>query len=330
MNKINTTVLILLILQLVFFIGCKENLKVYNIKKNESIDSVADSILFLSVKCLTADNENLYFTDTYSDRIICLNNGNFSLNYIIGNRGMGPKELLGINQFAIADSLITVLNGGNNRINIFKKDGSLYHEYSLANLDIYFDTGYRFYFERNKISGYSSLGASPLTTYAMDNQAQTFWGTKFEFASESQTAVRNGRHLGFFKGRYLSVSDNLPIIEIYDAHSHVLLDKYDYSQIPTVAKSLKQIAKKNTVASNSYFVICEDLYITNGHLYILIADYKDGYSVNEIIEFELEPIVKPKSILKLSGKVYSTFCINKGELYGYNSLDNAIEKFSLP
>lgn len=248
----------------------------------------------------------------------------------IGKSGEGPGELFGINQFAINDSSIAVINGGNYRINIFKTNGTLLKEYALVNQVIYFHTLYRFLYNGTKLIGCSSLPDSPLTIYDIDTGKQVLFGEGYKYHSPIQNAIRNGRFISLFKNSYMVVSDNMPFIEIYDRSTNQLINKYNYSSVNCVNESLKAIENQKEQYENSYSNLCEDVYIDNENLYILVANFKDKYFVNEIIRFKLSPQIVPTAIIKLPGNIYSTFCISDTLLYAYNSSKNTLEKYTMP
>jgi hypothetical protein len=247
----------------------------------------------------------------------------------MGKRGQGPNELLDIHQFAIKDSLVVVLNG-NNRINIFNINGELLEEHSLVDVSIRFGTGHRFYFNGKEIIGSSSLADNPLTIYNIYTREQTFFGEKYEFSTSEQTAIRNDRFICILKNKCIAVSDNLPFIEVYDLDTKKLIEKYDYSKIKEIEKSLKAIERKESQDSNSnsYYTLCRDICIVNDCMYLLFVNHGEEHRVDKIIKFELMPSIKPVSIIELSGKTYSSFCISDNFVYGYNSRENTIEQYT--
>lgn len=327
-SKIRFSILISCVL--VLFNSCQNQLPEINLSKELSVDVIADSIYFLNVGCMTSHEGEIFFINGHEDNIITLNE-DLSLIKIIGTRGQGPNELLGLNKFSIKDSLMAVLNGGNNRINIFNLNGRLLKEHGLNNTDIRFHSGYRFVFNGREIIGSSSLADTPLTIYNINNQRQSFFGEKYEFPLLSQATIRNDRHTLISDEGFIVVSDNMPFIEVYDIKTNMLKYKYDYSTIGQVGRSLNEIKNKGrqNQGSNSYYTLCQDVYFADNYLYILFANYTNGYRVNELVKFELTSSIKPISILKLPGKIYSSFCVSKEFIYGYNSAENTIERFKL-
>jgi len=308
--------------------NCQDRLPIVKLTREKSIDILSDSILFNNVECLTSNSNNLFFTNAFYDQIVRLDES-LSLIKMMGERGEGPNMLLGINQFAIKDSLIAVLNG-NNRINIFNINGELVEEHSLVGVTTYLGTGHRFFFTGKEIIGSSSSAKKPLTIYNIYTKEQTFFGEKYEFSTSHQTAIRNDRFVCISKNQCIAVSDNLPFIEVYDLNTKELIEKYDYSKIKEIEKSLKAIERKESQDSspNSYYTLCRDICIVNDCLYLLFIDFSEGFEVNKIMKLELTPSIKPVSIIELSGKTYSSFCISDNFVYGYNSRENTIEQYA--
>lgn len=313
---------------LISFNNCQQNkLSVIKLKKEKSIDILSDSTLFSNVECLSVNKGAVFFTNTFYDQLVNLDE-TLSLIKTIGTRGQGPNELLDINQFAIQDSLIVVLNG-NNRINIFNINGELLEEHSLTGIPIRFDTGHRFHFNGEEIIGSSAFSENPLTVYNIYTNEQTFFGEKYKFALSNQTAIRNDRFVRVFGDKCVAVSDNMPFIEIYDLKSKENIEKYDYSTIYEIEKSLKAIERKDK-NPNSYYTLCRDICLVDDYLYVLFISYAEKFEANKIIKFELVPSVNPVSIIELPGEIYSSFCISDYFVYGYNSRDNTIEQYLWP
>jgi len=147
--------------------------------------------------------------------------------------------------------------------------------------------------------------------------------------------MRNKRLVGKIDSSFIVVSDNMPIIEVYDDKSLDLIHQFDYSYIPQI-KSLIIFEKTNPIErEDSYRCISEDMCITNNHLYISIytrnKSVHDSY-LNLIIKFEIKPEIKPVSVLKLPGRWFTTFCVdeNDGIIYAYNNPDNSIGAYLIP
>lgn len=323
MNRI-----LIIICTLLLFSNCTEKLPTIELILEKKVDALEDSILFANLKCLTMHNGNLFVTDISNNQLICMDK-ELNLVMTIGKAGSGPGELLEINQFAIKDSSIVVLNGGNYRINIFKTDGKLIKEYSLINSAIHFHTAYRFGYVGTQLIGCSSLPDTPLDIYDIHTGKQTLFGEAYKFSSPVQEAIRNGRFVALFKDSYIVVSDNMPYIEVYNDKTKKLTAKYDYSSIRSVERTLKAVDEYNKKYDNSYSCICEDIYVDNDYLYILFANFGEKYAVNEIIKFKLSPKITPSAIIKLPGKIYSSFCVADTHLYVYNKSKNMLEKYKM-
>lgn len=321
-------ILVLLIICF-FFIQCsREKLPVCNLIESKLIDIVSDTLLFNDIKCLTYYEDRLYFTNPVYDQIVSLNK-NLDLERIFGKRGKGANELLGINQFAVHDSLISILNVSNGRVNVFSTNGEYISETPLGN-SILFDPSYRYCFMDTVIIGCSSVAEAPLSKYYIYKKELTLFGETYEFLTPRQTQIRNNRFTAKIDNGFIVVSNNLPYIEIYSQDSLRKTIKYDYSDIFQVKKTLRAIEEKSDNDDNSYRHICEDICVTNQHLYILLIDYSNNdFNVNQIIKFEIYPIIKPVSILKLPGKYFTTFSVSEedGIIYAYHYTENTLGKY---
>lgn len=302
-----------------------EKLPVYNLVKSKQVDVIVDTLFLHDIKCLTFYDEKLYFSNPVYDQIISLNK-NLEFERIFGRKGKGPNELLGINQFAIHDSLISVLNVSNRRVNVFLTSGISASETLIGN-SILFDPSYRYCFIDTTIIGCSSIAETPLSKYNIYTKKQTLFGKTYEFPTPKQTLIRNNRFTAKIDNKLIVVSNNLPYIEIYNQDSLEQIVQYDYSSILQVQRSLRAIEKKPDQEDNSYRHLCEDIYVTNRHLYILLIDYSNNdFNVNQIIKFEVFPVIKPISVYNLPGKYYTTFCVSEedGVVYAYHYTDNTL------
>ena len=313
-----------------FFAQCtREKLPVYYLAESKQIDVIADTLLFVDINCLTFHDEELYFTNPVTDQIVSLDR-NFNLKKILGKKGQGPNELLNIGQFAICDSLISVLNGSNGRINIFSTEGNIISEVSISKSILLFDSNYRYCFTGNDIIGSSSIADAPLSKYNIYTKEQTLFGKTHVFPTPKQTSIRNNRFTAKMDNRLIVVSDNLPFIEIYDSDNLEQSVQYDYSDIAQVRSSIQAIENKRDQTDNSYRRLCEDIYVANQHLYLLLIDYSnDDFNVNQIINFDIYPDIKPVCIYKLQGKYFTTFCISEedGAIYAYHHTDNTLRVY---
>ena len=304
---------------------CREKLPIYHLAESKQIDIIADTLLFNNINCLTFYNDKLYFTNPIYDQIISLDK-NFDLKKIFGKKGKGPNELLGIGQFAMCDSLISVLNVANRRINVFSIDKEIATEMPISN-SILFESNYRYCFIDTDIIGCSSVAEAPLSKYNIHTKEQTLFGKTHQFSTSKQTSIRNNRFTAKIGNGFIVVSNNLPYIEIYNQDNLEQIVQYDYSNITQVKKSIQAIERKPDKEDNSYRHLCEDVYVTNQYLYILLINYTNNdFNVNQIIKFEIYPVIKPVAIYKLPGKYFKTFCISEedGIIYAYHYTENTL------
>ncbi|MGL4781005.1 MAG: hypothetical protein ACRCXN_09275, partial [Bacteroidales bacterium] len=284
---------------------------------DKSIDAVADTIFFKEIVCLQYHDDNIYFSNPVTDQIFCLSK---DLDYksTIGKRGQGPGHLLGIDQFAFSDSVMSVLNYGNIAINLYV-NGKEVGEKKFAPAFI-IDRGPRYVFEDSCVIASSQKAETPLIKYNIYTEEAVLFGEPYRFSSEIKTFVRKSRFVANSKDAYLVVSDNQPFIECYDKKTLSLTDKYDYSSIPEVASSLDVINSKTDLADNSFYTICRDIYATDKYLYVLMADYtNDNYCVDKILKFAIHPDIKAVALIKLPEGHYESICVSADDSVVYAS-----------
>lgn len=318
---------VILLISCISLMQCThEKLTTHYLVESKKIDLIDDTLLFKDIRCLTFYNNRLYFTNPIYDQVVSLNK-NLDLEKTFGEKGNGPNELLDIDQFTITDSLISVLNVSNRRINIFSVSGEPLIETSISN-SIHFDTSYRFCFVDSSIVGSSDVAEAPLSKYNIYTSEQTLFGKTYQFPTPKQTSIRNNRFTSKIDDGFIVVSNNLPFIEIYNSDNNFeQVVQYNYSDIIEVHNSIRAIESANDKTDNSYRHLCEDIYVTNRYLYILLIDYTNNdFNVNQIIKFKIRPVIEPVSIYKLPGKYFKTFCISEedGIVYAYHYTDNTL------
>ena len=67
---------------------------------------------------------------------------------------------------------------------------------------------------------------------------ESHWGKRKDFGEELPNRIRNSRHLLNFEDKCITVSDNIPIVEIYDLKSKQMVDSLDFSDIDYIKKDL--------------------------------------------------------------------------------------------
>lgn len=320
----------IVILWLSFTQCSREELPIYHLTAAKQVEVVSDTLLLHDIKCLTFHENRLYFANPVYDQIILLNK-DLGFENVFGKKGKGPNELLGVNQFAVNDSLISVLNVLNRRINVFSTTGTPVSETVIAS-SIMFDPSYRYCFIDTAIIGCSFVAETPLSKYDIYTKRQTLFGETYEFSTPKQTQIRNNRFTSKVAEGFIAVSNNLPSIEIYNQHNLERIAHYDYSDISQVKHSIQAIEEKPDHEDNSYRHLCEDIYVTNQHLYVLLIDYSNNnFNVNQIIKFEINPVIKPVAIYKLPGKHFTTFCVSEeeGVIYAYRYTDNTLGAYPI-
>jgi hypothetical protein len=301
-----------------------------NLSVNKKVDAISDSIYFKDIDCMAFHNGLLFFTNPVFDNIVCTDH-NFELRKIIGVRGKGPNNLLGIQQFAICDSVLCVSNGGNRRVNLYNiNNGDIISEKKLTE-SVTMSWFYRIGFDGEFTYSGAYKAEKPFSAYNINDGAEKLFGENYTFSSKKQTSIRNDRYVFSSDSLIYAVSDNLPIIETYSKQTKQLIDKYDYSSINHVKEEMEFINSKK-YADNEYATICNDIYLTDNNFYVLLTEIKEGFFINKIIKFYLEPSITPVAIYQLPGKIYHAFCVSETEncIFAFEYKSNSIEKLLLP
>lgn len=289
-----------------------------------SICDISDSVFLSKVKNLAIHDSKLYFIDSRLDQVISLNQ-DFTLNLIIGEKGEGPSEFMSLTGFCITDSTIYILNGGHAELCYYNLSGELIGEYKFNKDNSFIMPEYRFMIQKDSsliIASTSKEGAFMEIDLKSDNYS--FLGERSRFDIGVQERIRNGRHVFCLENKVIGVSDNIPIIDVSSIDDGKK-NSYDYSEIKDV-KKLLELIDEMMLSNNSYQIICQDAYVDNQSLYILLAEKNENnFITNKIIEFELFPVIREKSQITLPGNNYSTFCVSGGDFYAFNQLESKIE-----
>ena len=154
---------------------------------------------------------------------------------------------------------------------------------------------------------------------------ESHWGKRKDFGEELPNRIRNSRHLLNFEDKCITVSDNIPIVEIYDLKSKQMVDSLDFSDIDYIKKDL--IKNENIRKLNSYTKIVSDAYVDGNYLYVLLFGTGSSGEVlsNEILKIELSPILEKKEIIQLPGTNYLHICVNQDSIYAYNRKEARVE-----
>lgn len=285
----------------------------------KSVDVLADSIYFSEITAMKYQDNRIYACCMGQSQILCMDD-DFGLLRIIGHKGRAAGELMNPSSFDMDGDTIAVLCYG-----AFKRYtvngefvGSSDIGPLLPNKDFAWSDGCYYY---------TSSRQGPVISLSEEGTSRSF-GAYYRFESEEATRCRNARFTRVFGDRIITVSDNLPYIEIFDRRTLASVRKVDYSNVALVAEIMRSNASEQ-LAANQYRALVSGCNVADGKLYLLLADNLDGFCANKIIVFDLERDCRPLSIVQLPGARYFSFCVNGQTLYAFNLRENTLEKMTL-
>lgn len=304
-----------------------EKEEVISLSEKNSVSELSDTLFFSDVENMLIYKDKLYFVEHNREQIICLNL-DLTLYRIFGERGVGPKEFGYISGFTFKDDSLYVLDSGNARLYVSDLLGNIVQSFRLTEtLPIMAE--YRFVVNKEKdvvISSVSEHGA--FADFNLSSMKVEFWGERYSFSNEIWKRIRNGQHLLLNDSLYVSVSDNMPFVNIYSQSEKKCIYKYDYSKIEIVKKRIAALKSAPPRAINTYGIVCEDAYITDKNVYLLLCSIKNGlYCANKIASFKLSPEVSLEAVFELPGNVYTSFCVIGNNIYAFNKVESKLEHF---
>lgn len=322
-------ILYLLIFCIYGLISCKKSNQLDNINLHieKTIDNVSDSIFFSDLWSLSSIDNKLFFIDQRMSRIFVLSD-DFSSYKFLGEAGHAGNEFIFLAGIHPLQDTIYAFDGGRQVIFIYDTNGNLLNQYSFQADELFLSREHRCIIKNKILIGGAYTIGNGCMAIDMADHSVIKWGKIFDFKSKKQEMLRNGRHLFLLNDTYFTVSDNLPIIELYD-QKYELISEYNYSDIEIVHSRLKKI-EQSEEGENSYSVLCYDAYLWNQSLYLLMTGFDDGkYTVNKIIVMKIEGNnIIPDKVFSLPGQVYSTICINEKGIFAYNKSDSRLEFLS--
>lgn len=307
---------------MMFIISCDNeiHLKQINTEVSLSIEQLPDSSYISEVSSMHYFEKNLIACLYGRSQFVRLNNDLEFLNYI-GREGRASNELMYVSSFICKDDTIITMDMSD-QFKFFTKDG-LYIRSIKVNA---YRPVTRLYCYHDNNFIFSTGKEIPMVHINVNNNISKEFGEPILFDNVTQTKNRNCRLLLNNGNDIISLSDNKPIIEIYDEKTLSLLYSFDYSKIDIVSDQLKY-ASNQTIADNQYIRLVKYADYHDGKLYILISHNSNNISnSNNIISFDLYQDCKPIAIYKLPGLVYESFCIGDDCIYAYNSVNSIIEK----
>lgn len=285
----------------------------------KSVDVLADSIYFSEITAMKYHDNRIYACCMGQSQILCMDN-DFGLLHIIGHKGRAASELMNPSSFDMdGDTIVVLCYGAFKRYTVNGEFvGSSDIGPLLPNKDFAWSDGCYYY---------TSSRQGPVISLSADGTSRSF-GECYRFETEEAARYRNARFTRVYRDRIITVSDNLPYIEVFDRQTLESVRKVDYSDVDLVSEIMKSNASEQ-LAANQYRTLVSGCNVADGKLYVLLADNLDGFCANKIIVFDLERDCRPVSIVQLPGARYFSFCVNGQTLYAFNLRENTLEKMTL-
>jgi len=291
-------------------------------RQHSFVEGWGDSIFLSKVRDLQFYENRLYISEQYLSQVIEMNK-DFTLNRLIGRRGEGPGEFVSIESIALEDSLLYVFDMGHSAVLCFDQKNKFRGKYALLNDRIYMP--YRFFVDDSCLYVSTAEKEGLFLEANMRVGEESYCGKRKDFGEDLPNRIRNSRHILDFEDKCITVSDNIPIVEIYDLKNKQMIDALDFSDMDYIKKDL--IKNENVQKLNSYTKIVADAYVDGNFLYVLLfgTSASGGPLSNEILKIELSPVLAKKEILRLPGTNYLHICVNQDSIYAYNRKEARIE-----
>lgn len=314
--------LILFVISALLVLACGQRgvvLPVEDATAVHSIEVLSDGSYFSEVASMKFYDGRIYACSMESSQILCMDT-DFGLLNKIGRKGRGTEELMDPSSFDICRDGLAVYSYGMfkhyTHAGDFVKSCSISR--SMPNKNFAW-SGECYY--------YSTRTDGPMIEFSPDGRSSSF-GEYHLFDNENQTSLKNARHTLIYEDNIIAVSDNLPIIEFYDKATLGLIKKIDYSRVDLVDKIIKKNSEEH-LADNQYRILVSKCYISDGKLYLLLADNLDSYLVNKVLVLDIAKDFSPIRIIKLPGESYFSFCVGDGYIYAFNTRKNLFEKIKI-
>jgi hypothetical protein len=315
----------------IVFISCNNNsIQIPTIKLNpvQSVSQFRDSVFLSGIRSIYFDNNTYYLTDYERNKIFVLNK-DFELLKFFGEEGKGPRELLGASQIYVNEDSIYVYNDSKDALELFNNGNHI----KTINLpyDINFNGDTRFFIRDHLIFMSNPNESSSISCFSIDGILLKNFGDIKKYQTDKETIINNFKHVCFYNDNILAVSDCNPNIEMYKMNGEKIAE-YDFSCLPMVKKLMK-FTGRQSLSSNSYYVIISDIYIFKNKLFLLTlsVNKKNKIEANKILQFEIkEQTLEPTKILDLGKGWYSPICVSQDYIIAFNQTTSELTKYNLP
>lgn len=291
-----------------------------NLSKIDETDMFNDTTFFSRIMSMNSIDNRIFLSDYQRNQILEIAPMDTIIS-TIGNQGRGPGELLGVSSLFVKNDTVYVVNEFHQCFDIFNKSGHI-RSYK-PNMPI--GRGFRFSVVGENII-YSSLTKEHSMAFCnIKNDSVVYFGNVFSLES-----MYSGRHIWTNENYIYSVSETRPIIERY-LLTGAFVDQLDYGNIEQVKKII-QHAENNPTAENVFYILIEDVYLTENSLYLLITSYNGKQTFcNPILRIDITKM-EPVNLYTLTKKDswFTSFCVNGNDLFAFNPVNACIEKYQLP
>lgn len=309
---------------IILLIACRKEYRVTeeSLSVVKCVEHFSDTLFFSKVAKMQTYNDKIYCMDSYQEQIFVLDK-NLQLKQVIGKKGEGPDEFKNLSGIFVSQEGIYILDSGNVCLFLYKNTDSLIRVHNFTIDEYFIMPEFRFLLEKDtSFIIAASDTKKAFANFDLKHNVNSFWGERFSFNSDTHNRIRNGRNLLKTKDLFVSVSDNMPVVEIYDICTKRKIKDFDFSEISYVSKQLEYAEVKN----HSYYVLIQDAYIDEDKLYMLISEkMNDSFYTNLVLVFALKEKCELTRILRFPGNIYSTLCVNNDTIYAYNSSETKIE-----
>jgi hypothetical protein len=303
------------------------------LNKNLGINTI-DSLGYLSrVPSLINTQHSIFVTESKLNSIITIDNNLQYINHF-GQHGDGPKELNGISQITISDNRLFVFDDRHRRIAEFTILGEFTSSIPVNNS---YSGTYRFVVDHShNIYITSPDDITPILKINKKGEVVDKLGQHHDF-DNSQNFVRNFRHLLLNEqNQLISVSVTEPIIEIIDLDNTANLFRIELHHHKNLNNRLNFIQNQYNKQpdSRTTYTLFQDVYYSEGHLYLLYMDNpsEDTFNCNKIMKLKLaENNLKPISVFSIGNdnSMFQSFCINNKSIYAFETNSAEIQKFNI-
>ncbi len=299
----------------------------------------ADGKYISDVYGLINDENYLYLSDYNLNQVFKINKTSLETERVYAAPGKGPGELTGASKIALSNEAVYVQNDLKRSIEKYNRTTAKHiASVKLPTALSRADFGLNFFVNNDKyyLSGISSKTTS-ITAFNTHSEILKKAGNVFPFDNATQFFIRNGRHLlSLDSGNIIAVSNNLPVIELYDASLN-LKTVHDYTNDATLIKTnIDNINLKHNINnSNTYSVLVSDVSVYNNKLYMLFTRIDaSGFYRNTIVVFTItDKFIEFDEILSLGSaahndEFYTTITVDANSIFAFNGTTSSLQVFS--